>query len=1120
MTSPRRGLVPANDPGRGRAASRHVGGRHSGGRHSGGRGGSGTRRGSGAPYGHRPVQGPGRARRPLTHRVTVGLERVFLDAVSARSGTLVIGLVLARMWGPREFGAFGVVVVALLGAQGIGQLGAGNALALWRSSAEDIAPTVMAVSLASSVAVYAAWYAEAPTLAASFGTPTAAQVIRVATLSVVVSGLVTAPRGMLQRRAPRLRLMIEQADNWVGVAVSVGLAATGHGLMSLGVGRVAGSVVSAVLFVAFSPGAMRIGVQRGSLRALLVVALPFAASGLLAFAITNADQIVVGRLLHATDLGYFVLALCVASWPVTVLSQPVRDAAPVAFARFRRGPQIAGSAFMSSANLLAALTLPVCVLISSLAGPLIAVLYGSAWAPAAPVLVWLAPLATLRVFYVLANDYFAVLASSRRGLIFQLIWLATLVPVVAAGALRNGILAVAVLEVIVAVLFLVPWYLTKLRRLGIWPRVPDAVPAAAAAWVWLIVFVARRLALDDGVQLAVGASAALAVMGLLKFRLRTVYLAVRQAAAGAARPPERVAEVMGPALAVVLEPPLYPWAAQLRPPVLRSARTAAKADQESADLESRVRAGTRWSMLNSIVIRVTGFLVGVVLARTVFGPNVYGLYAVSQIVLAVLLSANELGVSAAIIRWEGDIRSFARTVFTLSMATSTALYAALYMTAPSIARLLGSPDATRMLRVLCFCVIIDGLCAVPLALLTREFAQGRRMVVDLLNFGVDTAVTVWLAFSGLGAMSFAWGGLAGCIVALIASTVAAPYFVLPGWNSAQARQLIQYGLPLAGASLFTLGAINVDSAIVGATLGPAMLGLYQLAFNISSWPVTTISQAVQRVSFAGFSRVADSREALADAFARSLGLLMAISVPACVLLATLAEPLIHAIYGDRWVSAAPALSLLAMLGLMRVIYGIFGNCLAVADRRITLVVIQGVWLAALLPVLLVGARLRGITGVSAGHVIIAAALIGPAFLAALSWTGISVRSMMVVCLRPMVGGALMAVVSLAVVHVLGGGLAGLAAAIAASCAAYLPVVYPTLALLKRSPASGGELEEDSQIRGRQEDLGGPEPEAGHLAAVPQAPSEKSQLAGLQVLLDLATLQSTERSYSAWVAGGA
>ena len=96
---------------------------------------------------------------------------------------------------------------------------------------------------------------------------------------------------------------------------------------------------------------------------------------------------------------------------------------------------------------------------------------------------------------------------------------------------------------------------------------------------------------------------------------------------------------------------------------------------------------------------------------------------------------------------------------------------------------------------------------------------------------------------------------------------------------------------------------------------------------------------------------------------------------------------------------------------------------------------------------------------------------------------------MVVCLRPMVGGALMAAVSLAVVHVLGGGLAGLAAAIVASCVAYLPVVYSILALLKRSMASGGELEEDSQIHGRQEDLGGPESETGHVAAVSRAPSD-------------------------------
>ena len=495
---------------------------------------------------------------------------------------------------------------------------------------------------------------------------------------------------------------------------------------------------------------------------------------------------------------------------------------------------------------------------------------------------------------------------------------------------------------------------------------------------------------------------------------------------------------------VGVEPAVYPVAAlpQLEPPNAQSA---------GQDLESRVRAGTKWSMLNSTVIRVGSFLVGVVLARTVFGPAAWGLFAISQVVLAVLLSVNELGVSAAIVRWEGDIRSFARTVVTLSLIASILMYVVLYATSSFLARMLGSPGATGMLRVLCICVIIDALCAVPLALLNREFAQGRRSLVDFLNFAVRAGVTIWLAYTGHGVMSFAWGALAGCTVALIAATAVAPYFIMPGWNTSQARQLLRFGLPLAGANLFGLGVLNVDSAIVGAVLGPAMLGLYQLAFNISSGPVTIIASAVQRVSYAGFSRVADAGKGFAQAFNRALSLLMALTVPACVLLATLAGPLIRAVYGERWTGAADALSLLAVLGLMRVAFVLINNCIVAADKRSTLMGIQGLWLAALIPVLLVGARLGGITGASAGHVLVAAAVVIPASLWTLSRAGITVRSMTRACFRPALGGALMAVASLLVSRLAGGGLGGLAAAAAAGAAVYLLVVYPMRALLQRSP---------------------------------------------------------------------
>jgi O-antigen/teichoic acid export membrane protein len=995
---------------------------------------------------------------PLVSLLTRAIRWIFMDAASARFGTLVIGLALARMMTPRDFGAFGVVVIALLGVQSVGQLGAGSVLALWRGSPGEIAPTVTAISIASSAAIYGACYAGAPAFAATLGAPAAAHVIRLVALNVLISGAVAAPRGMLQRRAPRLSVMVDQVDNWLGVLVTIALVTTGHGLISLAVGRIAGGLVAAIIFAAFSPRSLRVGFNRAEAGAVFQIALPFAASGALAFGITNVDQIVVGHVLHAPDLGFYLLALCCATWPATMFSQPVRDAAPVAFARFRRGPQVVGSAFMSSANLLASMTLPACLLISGAAGPLIQFVYGPAWAPAAHVLVWLAPLATLRVFYALANDYFAVLASSRRGLIFQLVWLVTLVPSLVAGAWTHGILGVVVVQVVIAVLFLVPWYLTELKPLAIWPRAPIArlsFPIGAAAAVGLVTVGARLLLRDDGVDLAIGGGAALAAMGLLGFRMRTVFTAVRRAAAGAGGGSGRVADIIGPALAsaFVPVPALYPITPPLGP-ALRSAPTAA-----SRDLGGKVRAGARWSIVNTVVLRVMNFAVGVVLARTVFGPSAWGLYAVSQIVLAVLLSANELGVSAAIIRWDGDVRDFARTVLTLSVLSSTVIYAGLFTAAPYVARLLGSPAATGMVRVVCVCVIIDGFAGVPIAMLDREFAQGRRMLVDALNFVVSTGVMLWLAFGHHGPISFAWGSVAGCTVALVTALVVAPHFILPGWDTAQARKLLGFGLPLAGAGLLMLGVVNVDSAIVGATLGPAMLGLYQLAFNVSSWPVTSISQAVARVSFAGFSRVADSTKALAEAFARAIGLVMAVTVPACVMLAVLAGPLIDLVYGKRWLPAAHALSLLAMLGLMRVAYQLMFDCMAAAGRRNTLMGVQGLWLAALVPVLLVGARLYGITGVSAGHIIVAAGLVGPSFLWALSRAGITVRSIMRVSLRPAVGGVLMAAASLLVLHYAGGGWLGLAGASVAGGVVYLPVVYSMRALIRSPLPSSAELTE-------------------------------------------------------------
>jgi O-antigen/teichoic acid export membrane protein len=529
---------------------------------------------------------------------------------------------------------------------------------------------------------------------------------------------------------------------------------------------------------------------------------------------------------------------------------------------------------------------PIGILIASSGGPLVHALYGSAWNLAAGPLLWLAPLAVLRVFYELANEYIVTLVSRRRRLALQLIWLVGLVPALATGARLDGMVGVAMWGVFGAAVMVCAWFLMGLSPIT--ARLEfraSLLRVCLAAAVGVVAFGVLRAIDHDYTTLAAAGALTLLIVGFSVYRNRTFLHAVRRVTRPRA---EAAGDPLRSAGGLVIEPPTR-TALSVVPPT-PGAHTLPPAEES---LGSKVRKGARWSMLNAVVMRVTSSVVTAYLARTVFGPRIWGLYAVSQVVLVVLLSANELGICSAVIRWDGDVRNVARTVLTISVATSTIIYAALFVAAPEIARTLGSPGATSVVRVVCICVIIDGFAGAPSALIQREFQQRRQLICDSLNFLVSTGVMVALAFSGYGAMSFAVGAVAGSTVATVLYFALAPYLVLPGWNAALARRLLRFGLPLAGAALLTLGVFNVDSMIVGSTLGPVLLGLYALAFNISNWPANVIMTAMGRISFAGFSRVANSRQRLAESFTRALAVALAMAVPACVILGTLAEPFIR-----------------------------------------------------------------------------------------------------------------------------------------------------------------------------------------------------------------------------------
>ncbi len=391
-----------------------------------------------------------------------------LNTVISRLGTLGIGIVLARVLGPESFGTFAVAMVALMAVLSFNELGVSLAIVRWPQDPAKIVPTVNTISVAGSTLFCAAAIFAAPAFTTAMGDPDATDVVRILILSVFINGIVASPAALLQRDfREKERLGIDQANVWIGAVLSVALALAGMGAMALAVGRLAGSLVSGVMFLAASPLPYRFGLDRSQVGPLLRFGLPLAGTSVIFFAVGYADQLTAGTVLGSTVLAFYVLAFNLSNWPVSILAQPLRRVAPAAFSSLQADRPGMNAAMGSIVVVLAAATFPIILFLAGSAVPFVAFVYGEAWVTAATALSWLVIAAMCKVFCDLSYDYLVVLGRSGTVFTIQAGSLLVLVPSLAAGASWGGLGGLAAAQAAVTGCVVLPLYLWKLREHGL-----------------------------------------------------------------------------------------------------------------------------------------------------------------------------------------------------------------------------------------------------------------------------------------------------------------------------------------------------------------------------------------------------------------------------------------------------------------------------------------------------------------------------------------------------------------------------------------------------------------------------------------------------------------------------
>ena len=470
----------------------------------------------------------------VTGRASRAFGWSFGNTVASRLGTLAIGIALARVLGPEEFGIFAIATVTLLAILSFNELGVSLAVIRWRDDPATIAPTINTIAVASSTLLTVALIFGAPWISATLGDVQATPVVQVLALSVFLNGLVATSAAILQREfMQKKRTIADQVNTWLGAGLSLLFALLGWGAMSLAVGRLIASVVFGIMLIRWSPVPYRFGWDPAIAKRLLGFGLPLAASSIVVFASGYADQLIVGSMLGAQALGFYVLAFNLASWPVSIFSQPLRAVAPAAFSALKAEPDRMSRNFARVLAILSCVAIPACLAISGAATPVVEFVYGAAWLPAAGVLLWMAAAAALKIWFELAYDYLVVQGKSGVVLIIQACSFCVALPLMLVVVHSFGEEGVAAVQFLVALVVVVPLYLMSLHRVGVSARstlYAVALPTAAGLVVWLV---SRGLAQVISAPFFAAASAGLfsvAVIAALAFWQRDNLKLLRAAA--------------------------------------------------------------------------------------------------------------------------------------------------------------------------------------------------------------------------------------------------------------------------------------------------------------------------------------------------------------------------------------------------------------------------------------------------------------------------------------------------------------------------------------------------------------------------------------------------------------
>lgn len=459
----------------------------------------------------------------LKQKTVKGVGWSFADGILGQGISFVVGLVLARLLTPEEYGLIGIIMIFIAVFNSIVDSGFSNALIQKQNSTEADYNTTFYFNLIISVFLFIILYVCAPYIAKFFNESSLTQLTRAMGSIVIINSFAIIQRTILVKNIDfKTQTKISIISSSVSGVIGIGMAVTGYGVWSLVGQQISRQLLYSLFLWIYNKWRPKLQFSWDSFKSLFNYGWKLLVSGLIDTLWKQVYQVVIGKCYNTETLGQYTRADQFASICSSNLTSVVQRVSFPVLSSIQDENERMKLAYQRVIKTTMLVTFVLMFGLAACAKSMVQVLVGDQWLPCVPYLQIICFSMALYPLHAINLNMLQVKARTDLFLILEIIKKTIGVIPVLLG-IFVGIYWMLWSSVAIGIVcyFLNSFYSGRLIGYGVWSQIKDILPSLGIALImctvtYAVSFIPLSPFIMFPLQLIIGATIALSLCKLAK----------------------------------------------------------------------------------------------------------------------------------------------------------------------------------------------------------------------------------------------------------------------------------------------------------------------------------------------------------------------------------------------------------------------------------------------------------------------------------------------------------------------------------------------------------------------------------------------------------------------------